>query len=233
MERIRIFIVEPLTIYRTGICLYLSAEDDFQIVGNSSSIEFAIPYLETKLPDVLFFRFDTDEFDGMSTLQRLKQNFPALSIILFTLKNDEHMQFMTLKYGADDIISLDIDRKRLVDAVRAVALKKYTIANLILKPDIAARIREEFASFADINNLNEFMVQLTPLEERIITHLSSGFSVDLIRRGLNLSSDIVKRYLDQIRQKLIYNCQILDLLEKVQDSSIRIPKREKSIVRYN
>jgi two-component system chemotaxis response regulator CheB len=103
---IRVMIVDDALMVRGIVAQWLSAEPDFQVVGNYRNGREAIANLAKAAPDVVVLDIDMPELDGLATLPLLLAYRSDLVVIMastLTRRNAE-VSFRALALGAADYV---------------------------------------------------------------------------------------------------------------------------------
>jgi len=114
MEKNDIFLSDPQVLFREGMHFTLSGEDDFEVIGESTSNEEAFAGIEANPPNIAILSFRNGVMDGPATTQRIKRNFPAVSVVLILETENEEQLFAAMKSGAIACITKDIDPNYLI-----------------------------------------------------------------------------------------------------------------------
>jgi DNA-binding NarL/FixJ family response regulator len=125
--------------------------------------------------------------------------------------------YSAVKCGASACITKDIGPEELVKLVRKIAEGTELMSQVILRPDIADRIIEEFKSFAHMNDeVNNLLASLSKSESEILYDISAGQTPGEIASALGITDESVTKALGIIRQKLETNERSRAILEASQ-----------------
>ena len=99
----------------------LSAQDDFEIVGEASDGADAIEQTLLRRPDVLLMDIRMPKLDGIEATRQLSaRRSPARVLIVTTFDLDEYV-LEALRAGASGFVLKDTPPARLAEAVRLIA----------------------------------------------------------------------------------------------------------------
>ena len=105
MEKISIFIADWQVLFREGIHFTLCGEDDMDVIGEATSGEEALNFIETNPPRIAILNMNGGKLGGVEATHRIKRNFPSVPVVLVTDIDDEEHLFAALKCGASAYIT--------------------------------------------------------------------------------------------------------------------------------
>jgi DNA-binding NarL/FixJ family response regulator len=92
-EPIRVLLVDDHPLFRKGIASLLSAEPDFDVVGEASNGQEAIEMARDLMPDVILMDISMPGVDGLEATQRIKKDLPYVRIVILTISDDDQNLF--------------------------------------------------------------------------------------------------------------------------------------------
>ncbi|MFC1873912.1 response regulator [Chloroflexota bacterium] len=219
MEKISVFISDWQVLFREGIHFVLSGEEEFDIIGEATNNEEALSAIEKNPPKVAIFNADRDKPSGIEITRRIKQNLPAVVIILIMDNYNDEQLFLAMKSGASACLSKDVNPDELLDIIRKVVRGEHPISGALLIPEVASRIIDEFEAFSVINEeVGQLLARLLPDEAEILRLIASGNLIEEITKGLKLQEADVRNHLDLILGKLVTNERSRELIEAAQSN---------------
>lgn len=139
--------------------------------------------------------------DGVACTELIKEQYPAIKVIILTAFDDDEYVFNALKYGASGYLLKGIPMKELVDAVR-----KVYEGTAIINEDIVTKVVSFFSQMAKSNYVNTMdensSYDLKEAEWKLIALVGSGLSNKEIAARMNLSEGTVRNNLSIILSKL-------------------------------
>jgi len=208
MDRIGVFLSDWQVLFREGIHFTLSGEEDFEVIGETTSSEDALKAIEANPPDVAVLNTNHEKLNGIRVTGYLKRNFPSIATVLIMDNDDDEQLFQVIRSGASACVTKEVDPADLIDHIRAAAQGKQPIIDALLRPEIASRVLDEFEEFTVIGEqLGNMMAQLTPGETEILHHIANGASLDQIYQTLEIGEENVSRAFKTILSKLVANEQ--------------------------
>ncbi|MBD2211737.1 response regulator transcription factor [Calothrix sp. FACHB-156] len=142
MSEIKVVVIEDHNLTRIGLQAALQAEADIKIVGEAANATDGLQLLLTLKPDVATIDIGLPDMDGIELTRKYRQfqqQNPELTtkILILTMQSSEEAVLAAFGAGADSYCMKDIDRDRLVDAVKTTHTGSPwidpTIADIVLK----------------------------------------------------------------------------------------------------
>lgn len=100
MPPIRVALVEDQRATREGLATLISESADFAIAGAFTSMETALPAIETEPPDVVLADIGLPGMSGIEGVRRIHQSYPELPILMLTVHGDDDLVFGAVCAGA-------------------------------------------------------------------------------------------------------------------------------------
>jgi len=206
MEKVRIYLADWQVLFREGVHLTLSGEEDFEVVGEADSNEEAFGFIENNSPEIAIMNVGGDTSGDIDTIRHIIQNFPSVALVAL-LDNYSGEQFFTvLKSGVDACITKNIGPDELLDTVRKVAKGEHPISQGISLPGISSRIIEEFEEFSRLSEeTGNLLARLLPAEIKILRHISDNDSSEEMIKEMDITDQMLGQHLERIQAKLVTN----------------------------
>lgn len=185
MRRIKILLADDQGLVRDGIKLSIERTEDIEIVGEVSTGAQVLPLVARTDPDVLLLDVDLPAMDGLTCLERVRQRYPRVRVVMLSAKRAVEQIDAAFERGACGFIIKSIDPLDLPSAIR-----QCVTGSFVFVPDLA---REQAAGAGS---------QLTPREVGILEGVARGLSNRAIGRELWISDQTVKFHLSKIYRKL-------------------------------
>ncbi len=196
---IRVLLADDHALFREGVAGILAAQPDFEVVGEASDGLEALVKARGLLPDIVLMDISMPGGDGLEAARRIKQELPAVAVVMLTVRDDEERLFMAIKAGAQGYLLKDIHARALVEMLRGVMR-----GEAALNPALAGRILEEFRRLnqqAPLDDL-EAKTALTRRERAVLELAARGASDKEIAETLVVSLYTVKSHVRNILAKL-------------------------------
>lgn len=182
----KILIIENEALLRTGIRTILSAESDFEIVGEAETSVEGFKLFKEKEPDVILMSLRLKETCAIDDVQTFRAFAPKAKIIILAPRAGDGEISKALKQGALGYVLKDISPNELIKAIRVVALgKKYIPA------DVAEVLTEYLGQ-----------EELTPTELIVLRMLVGAMTNKEIAFALDVSENTIKTHVKNIFDKL-------------------------------
>lgn len=198
---VKVLIADDQELIRESLKIVLGLENDIQITDTVENGLEVIRSVRREKPDVILMDIRMPEMDGVICTQIIKENYPAIKIIILTTFDDEEYVFNALKYGASGYLLKGISTKELADAIR-----KVHHGTAMINEDIASKVVKLFSQMAQTNlaiQVAEDQTEhLKKTEWQIISFVGRGLSNKEIAGKLNLSEGTVRNGLSTILSKL-------------------------------
>jgi DNA-binding NarL/FixJ family response regulator len=217
MEKAKVFLSDPQVLFREGIHFILSGEDDFEVIGETTSNEDALTHIMANPPNIAVLSMHNGKYDGPEITRRIKRSMPSVAVILIMERADNNLLFAAIKSGASACLTKNSDPDYLLDIIRVVSQGSQPTIDILLQPDIAAMVLAEFNETAAINaELDNFMAALGPKESELLNNISAGKTIEQICTELNTNEENIRRNLRVILNKMVNNDQSRTLYETAQ-----------------
>jgi DNA-binding NarL/FixJ family response regulator len=194
----RVLLADDQALVRSGFRLILELAD-LEVVGEAGDGAEAVALTEATSPDVVLMDVRMPNMDGIEATRRIvARGSPARVLMLTTFDLDAHV-VDALRAGASGFLLKDVDREKLVDAVRTVAAGETILAPTVLHRLLDHFVRRERGQgTATPRELEE----LTARELEVLRLVARGRSNAEIGEELFLSLATVKTHVRHVLQKL-------------------------------
>jgi DNA-binding NarL/FixJ family response regulator len=189
MSPLRIVIADDHPIFRAGLQGLLSAQPDFQVVGEAANGREAVAVVRHASPDVLLVDLQMPELDGVNAIREIRAIAPATRILVLTTYDSDGDILRAVEAGATGYLLKDTPREELFKAIRATAR-----GDSALSPSVASKLVGRARGPMDRS--------LSAREIEVLTLVARGVSNKLIGKDLRISEATVKTHLLHIFDKL-------------------------------
>jgi DNA-binding NarL/FixJ family response regulator len=199
----QIVIADDHDLARAGLHSMLKGQRGLKVVGEGKNGREALELCRRLQPDLALLDVRMPEMDGLTTCHSIKQEYPAISVILVTIHENPEYLLEALKAGAAGYIFKDTTQRELLTAVRRVLC-----GESILDKDLVVRVLRHFAEQTS-SQQEEFPPeqvsppeQLSPREREVLELLTQGQTNREIAQHLTVSRSTVKNHVEHILAKL-------------------------------
>jgi DNA-binding NarL/FixJ family response regulator len=192
---IRILLVDDHEIVREGLKTILSAQPDFEVVGETGSAEGLTELVEVTRPDVVLLDARLPGVSGAEACRALVAAHPEVAVLIVSTYTDDALVTECIAAGAKGYIVKDIERFTLEQSIRAVHRGEGAIS-----PTIAAKMLDRLRRSDDIALRRE--CPLTDPQLEIVRLIADGFSNREIADRVHLSENTIKSHVQEIFRRL-------------------------------
>ncbi len=146
-------------------------------------------------PDVVITDISMPQMSGMEALARLRQELPAIRVVILTMHQDLAYARRAIALGASGYVLKHAAPDELVLAIRA-ALAGQTF----ISPQVTSALLQ--ASGRDPQRGEDPVAALTPRQHEILRHLAEGLTAKEIGARLGISARTVETHKYELMQSL-------------------------------
>ena len=202
---ISVAIVEDDEVIREGVREYLDSQENMVCTLAKSSVERFLAVLnEENLPDVILMDIGLPGMSGISGMKLITEQYPGISIIMFTVYIDSHKIFDSLCAGASGYLVKNTSFPEMKQAIEIIYA-----GGSMMSPPIARKVMEHFRS----GRKNQVQSPLTQKEKEIVQGLVDGLSYKMIADTASISIETVRTHIKNIYKKLHVHCKA-DVIRK-------------------
>lgn len=123
---IRVFVLDDEKLVRRGIIGLIDWQKyDMEVVGDAGTGEEALCFLKEKGADILFSDLEMPGLSGIPFLEKVRQQFPRLHIVVLTMHQEFELIQQALRIGILDYITKAQIEEENVDTFLAGVKKRY------------------------------------------------------------------------------------------------------------
>ena len=196
--KIRILLADDQALFREGLRMLLSAQPDFEVVGEAANGQEALRLAAKLRPQIVLMDMRMPILDGVEATRRLREMQPDCRVIVLTTFDDDELVFEGLRAGAVGYLLKAVSSPRLLEAIHAVAR-----GESILEPSVTAKVVAEFARLA--NQAAQPQALATPLSDReteVLRLVVTGATNREIAATLVIAEGTVRNHMTNILDKL-------------------------------
>jgi two-component system response regulator NreC len=193
----RIVIAEDHTILREGLRALLSAEPQFDVVGEAEDGRAAIRLCEDLVPDLVLMDLSMPRMHGFEAIKEIKRQSPDVKIIALTVHKTDEYILATLQAGADGYVLKDATHSELVMAIKNVLKgKRY------LSPGVSEKVIEGYLEGKETLRTRSAWDTLTRREREILKLIAEGYKNKEVADYLCISLKTVEKHRANLMKKL-------------------------------
>ncbi|MEI6646445.1 MAG: response regulator transcription factor [bacterium] len=184
-------LVEDNASFLKSLSKWLGREPDIRVLGAHASAEEALDLCPWGEVDILLADIDLPGISGVELIRQVRERYPAVFSMAFTISEDRATVFAALKAGAYGYV-LKGDAPQLLVA----SLRELAQGGSPMSPSIARQVIREFHP-AGVDEKT-----LTPREQAVLNLVAAGKLYKEIAEDLGLSGHTVHTHIKRIYGKL-------------------------------
>ena len=104
MNRIKVIMFDDNDSLRDSVAMLLKESGDFTLVGAYSDCLDVTNNITNTSPEVVIMDIDMPGMNGIEAVKVLRNNFPTVQVLMFTVFDDDEKVFAAIKAGAGGYI---------------------------------------------------------------------------------------------------------------------------------
>ena len=199
MSKTRVLLADDHSLFRDGLARILDSQIDFEVVGEATNGLEAIAEAQRLKPDLILMDVTMPVCDGLEATQRIKQEFPSMTIVMLTVNDESDKLFEAIRNGAQGYLLKSIRREEMLTLLQGAMRGEAAIT-----PSMAGRMLEEFRRLdrQPVFGPEERIPILTEREKEVLVLVASGASNKDVADKLSVSIHTVKSHIRKILDKL-------------------------------
>ncbi len=199
MDRIRVLLADDHALFREGLAGIIAAQPDFEVVGEAGDGLEALVKAQELVPDLILMDIGMPGCDGLEATRRIKQELPAVTIVMLTVRDEEEKLFEAIKNGAQGYLLKNMRSQEILALLRGAVQGEAAIT-----PALAGRMLEEFRRLSREVPWapEEEDAALTRRELEVLGLVAEGAADKEIAEALCISLHTVKSHMRNILAKL-------------------------------
>ncbi len=190
---ITIVVADDHAVVRRGLKEILAEESDMEIGAEASTAQELLDLVRKRPWDAVVLDISLPGRSGLEVLAELKQERPALPVLVHTMHPEDQFARRALRAGAAGYLTKDSAPTELVKALRKiVAGGKY----------VGAALAETLAASMDASAVEAPHQALSDREFEVFRLLASGKTVSHVAEQLSLSVKTISTYRSRILKKM-------------------------------
>ena len=137
---------------------------------------------------------DMPGMNGIEAVKVIRNNFPTVQVLMFTVFDDDEKVFAAIKAGAGGYILKNAEPQNLLHAISEV----YN-GGAPMTPGIARKVLLQFQDMLPDENKD---YHLSQREKEVLALLVEGHPYKMIASKLNITYDTVRAHMKKIYEKL-------------------------------
>jgi two-component system, NarL family, response regulator LiaR len=195
-EIIRILVVDDHTVVRRGLIAMLETEPGMQIVGEAANGAEALEQARKLVPNVVLMDLVMPVMDGIEATRKIKQEMPAVNILVLTSFSTNDKVIPSLNAGAIGYLLKDSTPADLVRAIHQVAQGEGSLHPAATRQVLSQMQTQPAPAEESVEE------ELTERETEVLKLMAHGYSNAEIARLMVVSNATVHTHVSRILSKL-------------------------------
>ncbi len=194
MSKIRIAIADDYKIFREGLKVGLSSDENLEVIMEADNGEDLLTALETTSPDVIIMDLKMPIMDGMEATKAVRKKYPTIKVLVVTMYDDDKFIIHLMENGANGYLLKNTEPDEIRKSIYAVHENGYYFNDVVNKALLKKLVLK--------NNLKPSFnqnVELTERELEVLKLICEEKTAAEIAKEIFLSP----RSVEGIRQRLI------------------------------
>ncbi len=191
-KKTRILLADDHALVRKGFRMILSAQEDFEVVGEAANGREAVELAGSLQPDIAVVDVTMPELNGIEATRRMAQVTPRTRVLALSMHKDAVYVREILRAGAKGYLLKDSGEGDLLLAVRAVAR-----GDGFLSPGVSDAVLTDYRK-----HVTDPLDLLTSREREVLQWVAEGKTNKEVATALKLSVYTVEAHRGRILEKL-------------------------------
>jgi DNA-binding NarL/FixJ family response regulator len=200
MKKITVAVLDDHKLFRDGLVELIGGFPGYVVIIEADNgQDFLRQVGPERLPDIVLLDINMKLMDGYETAQWLRENYPAVKILVLSMYEDENSVIRMLRLGARGYVLKDIRKQELEQALASLVDKGYYYTEMI-----TGKLIHAISHFDEIKTEPSFK-ELAGLSQRELEFLKlvcSELTYKDIADRMCLSVHTIDGYRDALFEKL-------------------------------
>lgn len=195
-DSLRVLLVDDHALVRRGVRMFMETQPGITIVGEASTGEEAVAFVETDPPDIVLMDLILPGISGVEATRRIKATSPGTQVIALTSSQEPEHVLPVLRAGATAYLLKDVGPDELERTIKRAAG-----GEVVIEARIAAQMVASLRQDSSPANGRAF-ADLTARETEVLRLVAEGRNNAEIAAHLFISEKTVKTHIGNILGKL-------------------------------
>jgi DNA-binding NarL/FixJ family response regulator len=202
----RVVIAEDHDLLRSGLRSMLSAQGEYDVVGEARDGKDACQLAITLSPDLILMDLSMRGMNGIDASATIKRRSPNVRIVALTVHQSEEYVREALRAGVDGYVLKDVSFEELLVAIRAVLQGKKH-----LSAEVYGYMVDAFVIGRQASVPKKTWDVLTARERSVLKLIAEGRTNKQVGQYLNLSPKTIEKY----RATMMHKLELANLTELI------------------
>ena len=193
---IKIAIADDYKIYRDGLKVGLSADENLSVVMEADNGQDLIDGLPASLPDVVLMDLKMPLMDGMEATIEIRKKFASIKVLVVTMYDDDKFIIHLMENGANGYMLKNADPQEIRRAIMEVYEKGYYLNNFVNR----ILLKKSHSRQKVVPSLNN-EVTLSDKERDVLRFICMEFTAQEIAQKMEISPRTVEAIKDRLMER--------------------------------
>jgi DNA-binding NarL/FixJ family response regulator len=190
VSAIRVLVADDHAVVREGIRHVLSADEGFEIVGETANGADAVSLARSLEPDVVVLDISMPGVSGLEAAEQIRDALPTAHLLMLSIHDHEEYVLQSVRAGAHGYLRKDSSPSELRGAIRTIHQGGSFFSAPIAR-NLSSALRNERRT-----------AQLTARERDVLVEIASGRTNKEIAALLGISVRTVESHRESLMKKL-------------------------------
>ncbi len=154
---IKLALADDQRLFRKGMALLLRDMAGVRVVLECANGEELLTALKTTKVDIVLLDLEMPVLDGTATMRRIKQEYPAVKVIVLSSHDEEQTIVSLMELGANGYMLKSAEPDEIDTAIRSVAQSGFYLNDTVNRATLHALVQKKQVkpTFNDIDPLSE------------------------------------------------------------------------------
>jgi DNA-binding NarL/FixJ family response regulator len=201
IDVIRVVLADDQRVVREGLATLLNLLPGIEVIGAAADGEEAVALARELAPDVVLMDLRMPRCDGVAATRRLREEAPAVKVLVLTTYADDRSVVDALRAGARGYLTKDAGAEQLQQAIEQVVR-----GQAVIDPAVQHHVVEALASEPGgpaVSAARDAVLPdgLTAREAEVLALIAAGLSNSEIAEQLYVSETTVKSHINHLFAK--------------------------------
>ncbi len=117
MLKFKIAIADDYPVYRDGLQVTLSADENLEIIFEADNGQELLEKMNAELPDLVIMDYKMPVMDGMAATRMIKEKHPSVKVLVISMFHDEKFINHLMDNGADGYLLKDAEPEQIMSTI--------------------------------------------------------------------------------------------------------------------